>query len=114
MTPEIEHAEDDQHQSDCQFHGQPEARWHVRIEEDDRCPDQQDRDGVTKSPKEANQARASDASLPADDRAHRDDVVSVGCVAHSQEEPEGRDGDDIQHQSTFVRIGLNGPPRTDP
>jgi hypothetical protein len=45
------------------------------------------------------------------DRDRANDVVSVGCVAHSQEEPEGRDGDYIQHQSSLVCIGLNRPPR---
>ena len=52
---------------------------------------------MAEPPKDADQNRMADASLPAHDRRDRDDMVRIGCMAHAKNKAERSDGDKRDH-----------------
>ena len=94
---EIQNSEKNQHKANRELHGETDWRWNYQAEQNDCGADDENRDGVTEPPEDANQSCLVNAALAADDRGDRDDVVRIGSVAHAEEETESNDGEESDH-----------------
>ena len=83
---QVQPAQNNQHDSHGEFHGQPHPSRNDHAEQNDDRTHQKNREGVSQSPKHSDQSCLSRRPLTADDGAHRDDVVWIGRVAHAQKE----------------------------
>jgi hypothetical protein len=99
-----ENAEQDQHDADRKFHRQTESWWDDDPEQDDRRTDPHHRDGMSHAPGSADQCRARQATLAADDRRNSDHVVGVGRMSHPEEEAEKQEGRDVQGSSRHAHM----------
>ena len=85
---ERQQAEQDKHDADGEFHGQAHACGNHDAEQDDRAAHHQNGERVSDALDAADQRRAAQRALPADDGGDRDDMVGIGGVPHTEEEPE--------------------------
>ena len=79
-----------------------------QVEDDNSCPDDEDRDSVADAPEDSDQACVPDALLPADDGGYGDNVIWIGGVAHPQDETQCDDGEQGHKQ---VACNLSRPTR---
>jgi hypothetical protein len=86
---EIQNAEQNQHQPHREFHGQTDARGNHHLKKNDGGAYQNNGDGVTQSPKRADQRGLGQGTFAAHDRGDRDDVVGIRGMAHAEKEPDG-------------------------
>lgn len=89
---QIQNAQQDEHESDCQLHREPDTRRNYQVEDDNSCTDDEDSDGVADAPEDSDQACVPDALLPADDGGDGDNVIWIGGVAHPQDKTQRDDG----------------------
>ena len=94
---QVQHSQQNQHEADGKFHGETDARRDYQIEEDDSCADQNDGDGVSDAPENPYQASVPDVLLTANNRAHRDHVVGIGCVPDAEQETHTDDRQRTDH-----------------
>ena len=104
---EIQHAQEDQHQPDRQFHGQPKAWRDRQVEHDDSRADQHNGDGMTETPKHTDHTRMADALLPADNSRDRDHVIGIGGMTDAQQEAHANDGQETNH-ALYLPTSLPG------
>ena len=90
---QVHDAQQDQHQPDGEFHRQSDARGNHPTEEDDAAAYNQNREGVAQTPRGADRRGAGRCLLARDDCRHRDDVIGIGCVAHSEEKSQHHEGE---------------------
>ena len=83
-------AEQDKHNRNPKFHRESKPGWYGDLEDDDRGADHQHRQRVAESPYDADSCGRADAMFAAQDGGDRDYVVRIGCMAHSQQQPEQR------------------------
>ena len=100
-------AEQDEHDPDGELHGEAHARRNHHAEQDDRAADDQDRERMPDAPGAADQRRAAQRALTADDRGDGDHVVGIGGVAHAEEEAQEEErrqiGDRVRHLASSPR-----------
>src|ERR1700741_1252120 len=84
----IQYAQKNEHEADRKLHRKAEARRNNDAEQNDERSDQKDCDGVAESPKDADERRAPDCALAADDRGDGDDVIGVRRMAHAEKESQ--------------------------
>jgi hypothetical protein len=109
---EIQNSEKNQHKANRELHGETDSRWNYDAEQNDCGADHQNRYGVTEPPENTDQSSLANATLAADDRRDRDDVVRIGSVAHAEEEAESNDGEESDH--LFLDRGAAGTCRSQP
>ena len=85
-------AKQDQHQADPKFHSQTKARRDTDLEKDDGCADGKNRQRVPQTPKDPDECGLADVLFLADDGCYGDDMVGVGGMPHSKNEPYHDDG----------------------
>ena len=105
-TSQIQHAQENEHQSNGQFHCQADAGWNGQIEYDDSGAHQHDRDGVPEAPQDADDPRVPDTLLPAHDGRDRNDVVWIGGVPDAQQKPHANDREEINHKQHVYRSDI--------
>src|SRR5215472_12352447 len=88
-------AEQYQHQRHRQLHGQSHTWRDDGAEDDDGEPGQHDGHRVADTPESAYEGGAPEPSLAAHDGGHGDYVIRVGGVAHPEDEPQERDGEEV-------------------
>jgi len=91
----IQYAQQNEHETDRQFHCQANLDWNGQVENDDARSHNQDRQRMTKSPESADQARMTDTLLTAYDRSDRYHVVGVSRVPHPEKESETDNGEQV-------------------
>ena len=96
-TGQVEHSEQDEHQRDGEFEGESEARRNYYAEEDDGGADNENGEGVSDSPEDADPASAGDGTLPADNGGDGDDMVGIGGVTHAEKESDAKDEEGAGH-----------------
>jgi len=101
---EIEDPEKNEHEADGKFHGQSDARGNNDVEEDDRCTDEDDGDGVAQSPECTDERGFGEGAFAADDGGDGDDVVGIGSMAHAEEKSDDENGESADH-SFVLRTG---------
>ena len=84
-SSEVQDAEQNEHQSHGQLHAEAEAGGNHNLEEDDGDADDEDGERVAKAPHGADKSGLADVPLFADDGGHRDHVIGIGGVAHSED-----------------------------
>ena len=106
--PQVERAEQDQHQGDAKFEAHPEAFRHHNTKEDNCAANDEQGQAVADSPKNPGPCCAPDAALPAHDGGNRDDVVGIGRMSHPEEKPEEQNGQKRGHEVTLaISLGMN-------
>ena len=91
----VEHTQQDEHQTHRKFHRQPDLYWNCQVENDDARSDDENRQGVAKSPECANHAGMAHASLTAHDRGDRNHVVGVSRVPHPEKKSEADNSEQV-------------------
>src|SRR5271167_1129160 len=102
---QIQDAQHNQHDGHGKFHGQPHPRWDDYAEQNDDGTHHEDSEGVSQSPEHSNQRRLTRRPLTADDGAHSDDMVGIGCVTHTQKEAQQYDSNQ-SNQTLFLSSPL--------
>ena len=97
---QVQQAQQNQHNTDRQFHSQAEARRNYEIKHNDRSADGHDGEGVSDSPECSDEGGTADGSLPGDDGTHGNDMVRVGSMTHTQQKSEQCDCDKAVHVSS--------------
>jgi len=104
---EIQDSEQNQHQADRELHRKADSGRNDQAKNYNRGADDKNCECVADAPQRADNGRVLDASLTADDRGHRDDVVGIGGMAHPEKKTENDDGNGGQH------IVIRRPRRTE-
>ena len=78
----VQDAQQDEHETDRQFHRQPDFYRDRQVENDDARSNHENRQRVAQTPESADQAGMTNAVLAAHDRGDGDDVVGIGRVPH--------------------------------
>src|SRR5882762_8726744 len=95
----IQYAQEDQHQADAKFHGQPDASRNRQPKQYDRCANSKNRQRMAEPPQNPDEGRFADGAFAADDGGNGDDVVGVRCMAHPQKETNRENGQSVGHGS---------------
>src|SRR5882762_1902097 len=95
----IQYAQEDQHQADAKFHGQPDASRNRQPKQYDRCADGKNRQRMADSPQNPNEGRLSNRAFATNDGGNGDDVVGVSGMAHPQKETNCENGQSAGHGS---------------
>src|SRR5690349_6211245 len=91
--PQVAQSQHNKHHANCEFHRKSYA-WRQRdAKENEDGAYEKDGDRVPYPPGGADNCRAPGLLLPANDGTDSDDVVGVGGVAHSQQEPDRQNGE---------------------
>ena len=95
---QAQHPEQYQHPGDQQLEYGRHAACQADPEHDDHGASRPQRDGVTDAPQDPHEGTVDEAALAADDGGHRDQVIGIGGVLDTEDEPQrgGRD-DGIGH-----------------
>jgi len=101
---QVQDAEQDQHESDGEFHGEADAGGDGESEQDDAGADCENGERVTDAPKDADPASFCDGAFAADDGRDGDDVVRVGGMTHAEEKSYGENGEAAVHRSVQVSV----------
>jgi hypothetical protein len=88
---QVDPAEENQHQADGQLGRESNARRNHPSKHDDARAHQQNGERVTNAPRCADCRRGARRPLARDNRRHGHDVISVGGVAHSENQTERHD-----------------------
>ena len=91
----VQHAQQNEHETDRQFHRQPDFYRDRQVENDDARSNHENRQRVAQSPESANQACMANAVLAAYDRGDGDDVVGISRVPHPKQESESDNGEQV-------------------
>ena len=96
-SAEVEDTQHDQHDADCEFHGEPKTRGNGEVEHDDPGANQDDGDRVPQSPQDPDDAGVSNTSLAADNGRDGDDVIWVRRMPDAQHKTHADDGQKVDH-----------------
>ena len=99
---QVENSEQDQHQPDGQLHRQTDPRRNHQVEKNNRSTDCENRDGVTDSPEDSDQACVANALLSTDDSSDGNHVIGVGGMPHSEKKTQRDDGE--QGQTSVILL----------
>src|SRR5579863_9022557 len=77
-------SQNDQNDGDCEFHRETKPRRNRYFENNDRDSDREDRCRMAQPPHGTYQGCDRKPSLPGHDGGHRDHMVGVGSMTHSQ------------------------------
>jgi len=88
---EIQHPQEYQHQAHSQFHDKPNSGLNRQVKQNDPSAYEHNGDRVPQPPEYPNKACVPDTSLPAYNCRNGNDVIGVGSMAHSQQEPDRDD-----------------------
>ena len=100
---QTQNAKQNQHQTDSQFHRQPDFYRDRQIKKDNPRANEQDGDGMTQPPECSDQAGMTDAVLAADDCRDGDYMIGVGCVSHPEQESESDNGEQVGQSAHWHR-----------
>src|SRR5690242_5994914 len=89
---QVHETQNDEHDSDGEFHAEADAGRNDEIEKDDRRAHNEDGAGVTYAPEGTDERGASEISLARHDSSNGDDVVRIGGMAHAEEESQRDNG----------------------
>jgi hypothetical protein len=103
----VEDAEQDEHQTDGQFHGETDARWNDHIEKNNGSADTEDGDRMADAPEDANDSRLPNAALATHDRGNSDDVVGIRGVTHAKNKSQTDCCREIHHAALSQFHKLN-------
>jgi hypothetical protein len=103
----VEDAEQDEHQTDGQFHGETDARWNDHIEKNNGSADTEDGDRMADAPEDANDSRLPNAALATHDRGNSDDVVGIRGVTHAKNKSQTDYCREIHHAALSQFHKLN-------
>src|SRR5712664_92562 len=110
----IQYAQEDQHQSNAKFHGQPNASRNRQPEQYDRCTNSKNRQRVAEAPQNPDEGCFADGAFATDDGGNGDDVVGVRCMAHPQKETNRENGQSTSHGFLPHHPATWQPPRLVP
>src|SRR5690242_20188663 len=103
--PQVAQSQHNKHHANCEFHRKSYA-WRQRdAEKNENGAYEKDGDRVPYPPGGADNCCAPGLLLPANDGTDSDDVVGIGGVPHSQQEPDRQNGE----QADQLCLNLSSP-----